>query len=424
MRLDRRLTLNLITVLLLGVLMVGWVITRIVGGGPGGGSFSVTADFAGSGGVFTNQEVTYRGVLVGRVGEMDLNADGVDVELLIDSEWENEISADLVASVQSKSAVGEQFVNLTPTGTAGDNLTNGDRIEREDTELPVEFQSLLRSLDRVVSEISPERTASVVRELAAGIGGREREIATILTSLGTLSEGFASAADEQRRLLDNAPRAGAEFLRTKEEFTAAIRAADQVFATIGDDPERLRSLFAANDRFARDAIALLARRGDELAGGIGALADFTEFQFRERDSIIGALEYVPQFLHAIEDAAVPWRSADGREFYRIRTGLIYDDVPSSWPCGYVHPDGYTRYPFERAPKRVITTGRCVPSEAAAQTTQAIAGALVEAIDRWVVNEGASPSPQGEAGAGGIEVPPRPRLWAPTYMRPFEVASAP
>ena len=43
-----------------------------------------SADFAASGGVFTNQEVTYRGVLVGQVGEMTLGEDGVNVQLLID----------------------------------------------------------------------------------------------------------------------------------------------------------------------------------------------------------------------------------------------------------------------------------------------------------------------------------------------------
>ena len=44
----------------------GWA-TRLFGDG-----YVVTADFAESGGIFTNAEVTYRGVAVGRVDRLRL----------------------------------------------------------------------------------------------------------------------------------------------------------------------------------------------------------------------------------------------------------------------------------------------------------------------------------------------------------------
>ena len=49
-----------------------------------GGGYEVAADFSDSGGIFVNAEVTYRGVAVGRVTDMDLVDDGVRVELRID----------------------------------------------------------------------------------------------------------------------------------------------------------------------------------------------------------------------------------------------------------------------------------------------------------------------------------------------------
>ena len=379
MRMNRRLLINLIAVLMLGVLTVGWVVTQILGGGVGNAPFTVTADFKGSGGVFTNQEVTYRGVLIGQVGDMRLNQDGVDIDLLIEPEYEGRIPIDVLATVQSKSAVGEQFVNLTPAGTTSEMLSEGDVIPREQTSLPVEFQALLRSLDKVVDEISPERTASLVRTLSAGISGRQREIASIIASLGTLSGGFASVAEQQKSLLDNAPRAGREFLRTKDDFANAIASADQVLSAV-DDVEQLKALFSANDRFARDAIDLLARHGDNLAGGIGALADFVDFQYRERAAVLDGLEYIPQFMHAVEDASIPWRSPDGREYYRIRTGLIYDNVPSSWPCAYQLPEDYARLPHVRDQKRLLTTPECRPRAEGAETS--IAKALARALTRW------------------------------------------
>jgi phospholipid/cholesterol/gamma-HCH transport system substrate-binding protein len=389
-RLSPRLAVNLGVVLLLFVVTVGWVVTSVIGPQVTGGQFTVTADFAQSGGVFTNQEVTYRGVLVGRVGDLELNEDGVDIELLIDGEWEGRIPAGSIARIQSKSPVGEQFVNLTPAGPSADTLSDGDRIAREDTELPVDFQELLATLDRVLADVPPEASRRVINELAAGLRGRGDDIATILGSLGTLADTFADVVPEEQRLLDSSTRAGAEFLRTRDAFAAAIRAADRVTAGIGDEPEELRALFAANDRVARAGIRLLARRGDDFESGVGALADLVAFQLEQRAQIEGTLRYVPDFLHAVEDASVPWRSPDGRRFYRIRVGLILDNVPSSWPCQYEVPDDWERFAFERDPRPTRTSMDCIPR---AEEASAKVRALVRSLRAWAK---ANPVPEPEA----------------------------
>jgi virulence factor Mce-like protein len=375
-----RLVVNLAAVALLAVVTVGWVLTQVVGSGALSAPFVVTVDFASSGGVFTNQEVTYRGVLVGTVGDLRLNEDGgVDIELLIRPEWEGVIPADVTAKVQSKSAVGEQFVNLTPNRDSGGTLTDGSEVARPQTELPVDFQQLLTSLDRVLADVDPATTRALVGNLAGGLEGRSDDIKTILESLGTLSDAFADVAPEQKRLLRNATSAGTEFLRTKAEFAAAIRAADDVLAGIGDEPEELSALLTANDRLAREALALLDRHEDNLAGGIRSLASFARFQRVNEDELIDkTLRYVPGFLHAIEDASIPWRSPDGREFYRLRLGLVYDNVRSSWPCKYRLPEAWERFPHQRAEREPRTDGRCRGRAADEQ----VARSLVTALEQW------------------------------------------
>ena len=406
MRLTRRLMVNLVAVLGLGILMVGWVLVSLVGGGIFNEPMRVTADFASSGGVFTNQEVTYRGFLVGKVGDLTLNDGGVDIELLIDPEWEGTIPADLLATVQSKSAVGEQFVNLSPRSGGGEMLESGDVIARDDTKLPVDFQALLRSLDRVLGDIPPERASRLISNLAKGIGGRDREIATILESLGTLSDSFASVAPEQERLLQNATRAGSEFLATKDAFSRAIRAADRVFAGLGDEPDEIERLLTTNDRLAREGLELLARHGDDLRAGITSLADFVNYQLREKDEVIKSLDYTPDFLHAIEDASVPWRSPDGRFFYRIRAGLVMDNVESTWPCKYELPFEYERHYFERKRRAPTTTMKCVPEVEATAAELAAGSELVATLQSYAAEDAvaaidltAVEVPEIAAGAG-------------------------
>lgn len=358
MRLTAKLAINLVTVLLLFVLTVGWVVSNVLGNGVLNPPFAVIADFAASGGVYTNQEVTYRGVAVGKVGVLELNEDGVDIELLIDEEWEGRIPENVMARVQNKSAVGEQFVNLTPISEGGGTLGEGDKIARANTELPVDFQALLRSLDTVLEDIPTEQVNRLVTNLASGIGGRGEELASIIRSLRDLSTAFAKAAPEQQRLLDNATRAGSEFLRTKDEFTAAMQASDDVLEGLGDEPDELAAFFRANDRIAREGSALLARHGGNLKNGIAGLADLVEFQNDSKDDIIQSLEYVPQFLHAVEDSAIKWRAPDGREFWRIRVGLVYDNIESTWPCKYDDPLEYERFPHLREARKPYTGMKC------------------------------------------------------------------
>src|SRR5256885_3309065 len=49
----------------------------------GGSGYVVRAELPDSGGIFTNAEVTYRGVPIGRVGALRLTADGIEVDLRI-----------------------------------------------------------------------------------------------------------------------------------------------------------------------------------------------------------------------------------------------------------------------------------------------------------------------------------------------------
>src|SRR5690348_14269555 len=76
-------------------------------------SYDVVAHFSESGGIFSGAEVSYRGVTVGQVSDMNLTRKGVDVVLTIEKSHKD-IPDDTKAVVANRSAVGEQFVDLQP----------------------------------------------------------------------------------------------------------------------------------------------------------------------------------------------------------------------------------------------------------------------------------------------------------------------
>jgi virulence factor Mce-like protein len=146
-----------------------------------GNGYDVAADFSDSGGIFVNAEVTYRGVGVGRVSDMQLTNDGVRVILTVDPDAPD-IPADTAAVVANRSAVGEQYVDLRPDDDKGPYLTDDSVIPQDRTSIPIPVEQLLLDVDDLVGSIDTDDLRVVVDELGTA---------------------FAGAGDDLGRLLDN-----------------------------------------------------------------------------------------------------------------------------------------------------------------------------------------------------------------------------
>lgn len=183
----------------------------------GFGQYRVTAEFADSGGIFTNAEVTYRGVPVGTVGTLSLTHTGIDVELLLDTEGPS-IPASALAVVANRSAIGEQYVDLQPTHSDGPFLEEGSTIAPADTRTPVPVENVLASTDQLVKTIPPDNLATTVRELGAAFDGRGEDLQVLVDSLGQLSETAEEALPETLGLIRNSRTV----LDTQSEQSSAI----------------------------------------------------------------------------------------------------------------------------------------------------------------------------------------------------------
>src|SRR5918996_3730813 len=162
--------------------------------------YSIYAVFPDAGGVFTNQEVTYRGITVGQVGRMDVVEEGVKIQLHIEDKYQIPREG-TEARVMFKSAVGEQFVDLLPVKEGPPFFQTGDVIPKAHTSIPVSTQALLSTLEAVLRGVPPEDLKGAVDALGIGLTGRGPDIATILESSATLAELFAERAPEVQGLL-------------------------------------------------------------------------------------------------------------------------------------------------------------------------------------------------------------------------------
>ncbi|MFI6521959.1 MCE family protein [Spirillospora sp. NPDC050679] len=236
MILKRGVKIQLIAFALITIIGVTVVSVNYIGIGRGvlGREYTAYVDLTDSGGVFTNAEVTYRGIPVGRVGPIQLTRDGIKVKLVLErgKRIPREGTAAIVAN---RSAVGEQYIDLQPSKNTGPYLDQGDpyTIPRQLTKLPVSTAELLRNVDNLVSSVNPQHLGTIVDELDKAFSGSATDLQKILDDtdrlLETADRSFPATKellDNSRTVLDTQRSQGANirgFARNLNELTTSLR---------------------------------------------------------------------------------------------------------------------------------------------------------------------------------------------------------
>ncbi|MGY1602759.1 MlaD family protein [Geodermatophilus sp. SYSU D00815] len=295
-----------------------------------GSGYDVHADFADSGGVFVNAEVTYRGVSVGRVTDMRLTDDGVRVTLTIDPEAER-IPADTAAVVANRSAVGEQYVDLRPDDDEGPFLEDGAVIPVERTAIPIPVEQLLLDVDELVTSLDVENLRIVVDELGRAFEGAGDDLGRLIDNGDLLLTRAEESLPQTLRLITD----GRTVLDTQNAGRSAIQqwAADLrlVSETLVDLDPDLRGLVVD----APDAGDALRQLVEHAGPGLGSLV-------RNLDVLNGVT--IPR-LDGVEQMLVTYPDVVSGGFTVVRNdggtmrahfGLVLNlDDPRACTSGYV-----------------------------------------------------------------------------------------
>lgn len=315
----------LVLVGLLGLLFVGARYVRL-DNLLGFGQYRVVADLADSGGIFSNAEVTYRGVPVGTVGELHLTSDGVRVDLMLDRGGPA-IPASARAVVANRSAIGEQYVDLQPDSDSGPHLSDGDVIVRERTEIPVPVEQVLASANDLVRTVPVDSLTTTVRELGRAFDGRGDDLQTLVDSTIDLSAAGLDALPQATALI----RDSRTVLETQAEQGSAIRRFSEDVNRIseqlkGSDAD-VRRLIDTGTQASRETGSLLDAAGPALSAGLGNLSQVTSAVAPRAM----ALNYLLTFLPALAAGAGSAAPGDGT----LHLGLLLEtDNPPPCTQGY------------------------------------------------------------------------------------------
>jgi phospholipid/cholesterol/gamma-HCH transport system substrate-binding protein len=333
---------QLLAFLLLSALAIAYVGDRYIGlSKTFREPITIHALLRESGGIYTNAEVTDRGVAVGKVGKLALTADGVSVELILDHG--TKISRDTTATVANLSFVGEQYVDLQPRSASAPFLANGDVIPVEDTFVPISDTQFLTGIDRLVSSVDRAELASVVKGLGTAFAGAGQDLQTIIdrgnSVLATATRDLPVTLDlirQGKAVLDTAAQTGGElrdFSKSLASLTGQLKASDPDLRRLFDNgilsAQQLDGLLKDNEKALSPLLANLVTLGEIQAARLPGLKEILlVYPENIRNGFLNAPGDGTSHFGIVTNTGAPV-CTKGYEETKRRTGEQLGDVPAN-----------------------------------------------------------------------------------------------
>ena len=131
------------------------------------GRYTLKAELPASGGLYPTANVTYRGITIGKVTDVEPTQQGAEATMSIDSRYK--IPIDAIANVHSVSAVGEQYLDLVSSGNPGKYLSDGQTITKGT--VPSEIGPALDTANRGLAALPADKIPQLLDETATSVGG-------------------------------------------------------------------------------------------------------------------------------------------------------------------------------------------------------------------------------------------------------------
>jgi phospholipid/cholesterol/gamma-HCH transport system substrate-binding protein len=214
----RGVKIQLVAFVVISIVAIGYAVVRFAGAGElVNKPFHLTATFASPAGLEPKDEVDLLGVPVGSV--TSLEPDGNDVIVHMKLSHDIKIPADVTAQIQDKSALGEQYVLLTPKTAAGAMLVDDASIPLQDTSGPVPIQDLLGNLDALAKSVPKKDLQIDLTETAKAFSGTGSDLSRLLDNGNALTKTALSDLNQTISLINS----GNKVLTTQVDESTAIK---------------------------------------------------------------------------------------------------------------------------------------------------------------------------------------------------------
>jgi phospholipid/cholesterol/gamma-HCH transport system substrate-binding protein len=240
---------------------------------------TVVAYFPDTLALYPGDKVQIMGVPVGAIDAIEPAGDKMKVTFHYDSKFN--VPANATASILNPSLVASRDIQLSPPYTGGPVMDDNAVIPIDRTQVPVEYDELRDSLNRILTDLGPTKEqpkgpfGDIIESAANGFAGKGEQLNKTLKGLSealyTLNEGRGDLFGVVKSLA---------------LFVNALYQSDQQFVALNKDLATFTNSFTNTNREVADALQdlnqlltttrqFIGKNGEVLSHDINNLADVT-----------------------------------------------------------------------------------------------------------------------------------------------------
>lgn len=295
----------LIVVLVLVAAFVGWNLYKRLT------TNTVVAYFTDTLALYPGDKVTIMGVRVGEIDKIEPAGDRMKVTFNYANKFK--VPANATASILNPSLVASRNIQLSPPYTGGPVLEDDAVIPIDRTQVPVEYDELRDSINRILTDLGPTPDqprgpfGDIVDSAADGFAGKGEQLNK---TLNNLSEALFALNEGRNDFFG--------VVKSLALFVNALYQSDQQFVALNDDLAEFTNAFTNTDREVANALqdldqllsttrAFLDENAEVLTTDINNLAEVTNaiLQPEPRNGLETALHVFPTLGSNVANSASP-----------------------------------------------------------------------------------------------------------------------
>jgi phospholipid/cholesterol/gamma-HCH transport system substrate-binding protein len=264
---------TLVVILALVAGIVGWNLYKKLT------TNTVVAYFPDTLALYAGDRVQIMGVQVGQIDTIEPAGDKMKVTFHYDNKFK--VPANATASILNPSLVASRNIQLSPPYTGGPVMEDNAVIPIDRTQVPVEYDQLRDSLNRILTDLGPTKEqpkgpfGDIIESAATGLAGKGEQLNKTLNGLSealyTLNEGRGDFFGVVKSLA---------------LFVNALYQSDQRFVALNKDLATFTNSFTNTNREVANALQdlnqlltttrqFIGKNGEVLSHDINNLADVT-----------------------------------------------------------------------------------------------------------------------------------------------------
>ncbi len=238
--------------------------------------YHVNVELPASGGLLANQDVTLRGIPIGKIEHLSLTPAGVDAQIKLKEGIE--VSESSKARVAGLSAAGEQYLDFDGGDGEPPFLAEGATFALGRTEIPVTLGELLGHSDGMLKQIDTEKMEIIKREFGMSKDGPQK-LSDIIEGGTYLISTLDGVLPQTTRML-NTSRTTLQLVSDQQEgMTVATGNFNQIFGGVNRMTGGFRQLTEQAPKTFAAINGLYDDNSDAMVQLLGDLTTTTELMY-------------------------------------------------------------------------------------------------------------------------------------------------